>query len=46
MPSNELTCREVYEHLTAALREQEASQLADEIERTVARGVVLTGQDY
>lgn len=44
MPPNEPTHREVYERLVDALRKQGASQLADEIERTIARGVVLTGQ--
>jgi hypothetical protein len=44
MPPSELTHREVYEQTVAALRKLRAGQLADEIERTVARGVVLTGQ--
>lgn len=44
MPPPEPTHREVYEQIVDALRNQGASQLADEIERTVARGVVLTGQ--
>ena len=41
---NELTCREVYEQLVGTLQKQGASLPAQEIERTVARGVVLTGQ--
>ncbi|MCR4415302.1 MAG: hypothetical protein NUV77_23060 [Thermoguttaceae bacterium] len=44
MPPPEPTHREVYEQLVAALRERGASHLADEIERTIARGVVMTGQ--
>ena len=44
MPLDELTHRKVYEQTVAALRKLGADQLADEIERTVARGVVLTGQ--
>jgi len=44
LPSDELTCREIYDEIVATLRRLGASQVVDEIERTVARGVVLTGQ--
>lgn len=45
MPPNDPTHREVYEAILKHLQELEANVLADEIERTVARGVVLTGQE-
>jgi hypothetical protein len=45
MPPNDPTFSEVYHDLLKRLREAGAEPLAQEIERTVARGVVLTGQE-
>ncbi len=44
MPPNNPTEKEVYDELLKILREAKADVLAQEIERMVARGVVLTGQ--
>jgi hypothetical protein len=45
MPPNDPTAREVYDAILMRLREVGANTLADDIEMTVARGVVLTGQE-
>jgi hypothetical protein len=45
MPPNDPTFSEVYHDLLRKLREAGADPLAQEIERTVARGVVLPGQE-
>lgn len=45
MPPSDLSPTQVYQELLAALSKAGASQLAEEIRRTVARGVVLTGQE-
>lgn len=44
MPAAEPTHHDVYRAILDYLRKHEAGELADEIERTVARGVVLTEQ--
>jgi hypothetical protein len=45
MPPNDPSPTQVYQELLTALSKAGASQLAEEIRRTVARGVVLTGQE-
>jgi hypothetical protein len=45
MPPNDPTPGEIYQELLDKLGAAGADALAEEIERTVARGVVLTGQE-
>jgi hypothetical protein len=45
MPPNDLSPTQVYQELLSELSRANASQLAEEIRRTVTRGVVLTEQE-